>query len=101
MKTKRKDPERLPSYWIKRGFCKGMIARDRRGQGVTSGDPAATRWCVMGAYCKAGHPDGFYKSLHAIIGDDGPSIAEWNDTHTQATALGVVRQAEMDCGLGG
>lgn len=70
-----------------RGWCQRSAARDADGNAVTSDNPAAVRWCLLGAVGSV-IPDesdsGLYfavrSRLQRVIGAADPdSVFPWND----------------------
>ena len=101
---------------VARGWCQGDFAQNADGEEVGAEDPAACRWCLLGAI-DAGAPDG--DGLGIWTGDRNPSahvsaalaelyandpswafqcsVALWNDApgRTQGQVLQVLKLAQQ------
>lgn len=107
---------------LESGFCQGNNAENSHGSSVFAGDPTAMSWCLYGATVKAHLPLGFtvssqrdynaipehsemtdkadiilepvrtYLKTHRTRSDDDLGIAHYNDTHTQAEVIAMLRE---------
>jgi hypothetical protein len=81
-------------------WTQGASAQDSAGLPVPPESPQACRWCTLGAIDKASNYD--YNSwleatrrVRDVLRDDAPcvSIAAFNDNHTHAEVLALLRKA--------
>ena len=78
-------------------WCQGVSARDAEGRAMLSSNPKATRFCLIGAICKAG--EGSEPRIKAIgviakiFGIPFEEVVCFNDTHTHAEVLNLLQRA--------
>lgn len=95
---------------VERGWCRGEMARDARGNKVSPISDAAVCWCALGAAKSAAdgriHPYTHARdALHAHLfsqpdSGDGPDpVTVWNDApdRTQAEVVAALRAAAETC----
>jgi len=67
---------------ILEGWCKGVSARDKQGNEVSSHSAGACQWCLSGALSKSVASDDEFtrvrSTIYTIIGDHG--LASFNDS---------------------
>lgn len=85
---------------IVRGWNQGTFAQNAKGEAVTSGDPEACSWCLIGALGTAAkdHETAFdraYDILRKLMPIGSYSLSLWNDLpgRTQADVLALIDRA--------
>jgi hypothetical protein len=80
-------------------WTQDVAARDRTGRPVKATDTEACRWCTLGALDKvtddnASWLEATHRVRKAMWGDIyGASITTFNDSHTHAEVLALLRKA--------
>jgi hypothetical protein len=85
---------------IRKGWCKGAVARAKGGDMVDAGSPRAVRWCLMGALLRVAPGAGWRQCalLHNAIGCE--SLAGWNDARrTKAPVLAALDRMIKSLGV--
>lgn len=67
---------------IAQGWCQKALGRDKYGHAVTSLDPRAESWCVIGALVAAAgrNVDPVPAAARLELGLTGRAVSRWNDT---------------------
>ncbi len=105
---------------LKRGWIKGVCARNAAGEHVKSADPDAAAWCLYGASLKAKHDIGssrwrwqeevdvciairrsLLRAISEVTGRDWGDEVKFNDAKqvTREDVLKVVERAQRVAGL--
>lgn len=88
-------------------WCQNTDARDAEGDAVGDTSARAVSWCLLGAFHKIGIPDNWRAHTELLMPDldidadleranrDGTAagVSYFNDTHTHAEVLALLRQA--------
>jgi hypothetical protein len=81
-------------------WTQGVSARDLEGASVASNSQRACRWCTLGALDKAADDDNSWLAATREVRDVMMreekfyrSVADFNDTHTHAEVLALLRKA--------
>jgi hypothetical protein len=84
---------------IEEGWCRKSYARDRQGNTVYSGNPAASSWCMAGAVAAAANNEELalrepFRLLDEVIGNGG-NIEAYNDApeRTKEEVLAIFDKA--------
>jgi len=84
-----------PSYYIKRGWCQGTLARDTQGEACLETSPDAIAWCTYGAIYAAypnepQHRESLLDKLQVLF---HIPLAKWNDDpkRTQAEVIALLQ----------
>lgn len=79
---------------IRRGWCRGAVARDDNGFATTPRHPKAAEWCAIGALSKAYDDEDEYGAARQRLIAEVGNLAAWNDR------VGQEAVASMMEGLG-
>jgi len=92
---------RLPSDFLRQGWCRGAMAKNAQGEDVDPISPAATAWCLKGAIYaahqgRANRIRSIAEFLDAIEARVGDSTTSWNDEQCrgQDEAVAVAQDIE-------
>lgn len=77
---------------VRKGWARGMLAKDRNGDRVEPNDPSAVCWCAAGALLASG---GLRGSTDSAIWDSYRMIWQWNDAggHQQDDVIAAFEAA--------
>lgn len=80
---------------VKRGWCKGALARTVKGSVCSDDDPEAVEWCAFGAIWKASGRLPNRKALTCLQRSIRRDIGIWNDAwgRTKAQVLSAFDRA--------
>jgi hypothetical protein len=78
-------------------WTQGVMARDRWGDEVPPCHSSAVRWCILGAvekcYSDFADAEAARSALARRLSGQGMSVGFFNDSHTHAEVLALVRSA--------
>ena len=94
----------LPSDYLRLGWCKDRLARNKWGNPVAATSLGAVEWCVIGAFFRAENDGSITdrqgnflgQRVRVMIGQD--SIAEWQNREERSLeeVLAVLQRAEVE-----
>ena len=77
---------------VRKGWCRGAVARDEHGLATTPRHAKAVEWCAIGALSKAYDDDGEYGAARRRLIDAVGNLAAWNDRSDQETVAAKMEE---------